>query len=215
MLAMVESAPVGDTRREAQVESRGALRTAVDPAVLAAARSGDRRAFVTVLRHHDRLLRLVAWQVLGDRDLMDDVLQEVALKAWLALPGFRGEAAVGTWLSRLAFNAAVDLLRRRPRDQPVDTSTGSQTPVWADHASGADPADHVGGGASLRAAFAALPAGQRLTVMLIDREGYDYDTVAGILGVRPGTVASRLNRARVALRAALTPPATMTREDTR
>ena len=177
-----------------------------DSRLLAAALRGDQRAFVDLLRRHDRMLRLVAWQVLGDRDLMDDALQEVALKAWRGLPGFRGEAALGTWLSRLAYNAGIDMLRRRRRELPLEEPVGRDS-LWAGPADHADPADLVGDREALRAAFIALPVDQRLTVLLVDREGCDYETVAGILGVRPGTVASRLSRARSALRAALTPAA--------
>lgn len=173
-----------------------------DERLLAAARSGDPAAFVDLLRRHDRLLRLVAWQVLGDRDLMDDALQEAAMKAWQSLPGFRGEAGVSTWLARLAYHAAIDLLRRRHGEQPV-TADEAAVLLWVHPERGADPSGPVGEQDALRAAFATLPPDQRVTVMLVDHEGYDYETVARVLGVRPGTVASRLNRARAALRAAL------------
>ena len=200
MAAMVESIRVGSWQGRSAVTARGE----VGPEMLAAAIRGDRPAFVAILHHYDRVLRLVAWQVLGDRDLMDDVLQEVALKAWRGLPGFRGEAALGTWLSRLTYNASVDLLRRLRPDELAWTAV--QLPDEHDAPTTADPAESVAEIAALRAAFAALPAEQRVTVMLIDREGYDYRTVADLLDVRPGTVASRLNRAHAALRSALVAP---------
>ena len=181
--------------------------------VLAAARRGDRSAFLQLLRDHDRLLRVVAWQVLGDRDLMDDALQEVAVRAWRGLRGYRGDATVTTWLGRLAYNAAVDLVRReRRRDAvtPLDASElaahaehGASVPLWSRTDEAADPADAIGERARLRDAFALLSAEQRLTVLLIDREGYDYAAVAAVLGVRAGTVASRLSRAHAVLREAL------------
>jgi RNA polymerase sigma-70 factor, ECF subfamily len=172
--------------------------------LLAAARSGDPAAFVDLLRRHDRLLRLVAWQVLGDRDLMDDALQEVAMKAWCSLDGFRGDAAISTWLARLAYNSAVDLLRRL-QGRRFDAASDNGTPLWVSSDTGADPSERVAEQDALRAAFACLPPDQRITVMLVEREGYDYETVARVLGVRPGTVASRLSRARASLRAALEP----------
>lgn len=183
--------------------------------VLAAARCGDRAAFLRLLHDHDRLLRVVAWQVLGDRDLMDDALQEVAVRAWRGLRGYRGDATVATWLGRLAYNTAVDLLRReRRRDAatPIegvaleaDLEHGASVPLWARPDEAADPADGVAERARLHGAFALLSAEQRLTVLLIDREGYDYAAVAAVLGVRPGTVASRLSRAHAVLRDALRP----------
>ena len=76
------------------------------------------------------------------------------------------------------------------------------TLLWV-HPDVGDPAGRLGERDMLRAAFAGLPPDQRVTVMLVDHEGCDYETVARVLGVRPGTVASRLSRARAALRAAL------------
>ena len=187
--------------------------------VLAAARGGDRSAFLQLLRDHDRLLRVVAWQVLGDRDLMDDALQEVAVKAWRGLRGYRGDATVATWLGRLAYNAAVDLARRERRREAAmpldavgsptaaapaaDADRGALVPLWSRTDEAADPADAVGERARLRDAFSLLSAEQRLTVLLVDREGYDYAAVAAVLGVRAGTVASRLSRAHAVLREAL------------
>ncbi len=203
MPAMVGSIAVARITDGRPVAADSASRGDTVARLLVAAIDGDRTAFVAVLAHYDRLLRLIAWQVLRNRDLMDDALQEVALKAWRALPGYRGEAQLGSWLGRLAYNASVDLLRRRPAERPLDMANAAVTPLWADPSSGADPAEAIGVESLLREAFAALPAEQRLTVMLVDREGFDYETAAGVLGVRPGTVASRLNRARRALRAAL------------
>ncbi len=206
MLAVVESIAVARRRGRGPVRANTASCGEVEPNLMAAAMSGDRAAFVSMLAHYDRLLRLVAWQVLGDRDLMDDALQEVALKAWRSLSGFRGEAQLGTWLGRLAYNASVDLLRRRPAEMALEAAAASALPLWADSSSGADPAETIASQAALRAAFSSLTVEQRLTVMLVDREGYDYETVAAVLGVRPGTIASRLHRAHAGLRAALGTP---------
>ena len=63
----------------------------IEPDVLAAALRGDDEAFVSVMRHYDRRLRLVAYHVVGNRQLMDDVLQEVTLRAYRSLSGFRGD----------------------------------------------------------------------------------------------------------------------------
>ena len=79
--------------------------------------------------------------------------------------------------------------------------------MWGNPTIAGDPADHVAARAELRAAFSRLPAELRLTVMLVDREGYDYVSTAAILGVPIGTVASRVSRARLALQSALDAPA--------
>ncbi len=82
---------------------------------LAAARRGDLDAFVTLLKRHDRQLRAIAWRLLGDRSLMDDALQEVAIKAARALPELRDDDALAAWLRRTTYRTCVDLLRRDGR----------------------------------------------------------------------------------------------------
>lgn len=168
----------------------------VDPAVLAAARRGDRDAFVELFRFYDRRMRHVAWQVLGDRQAMEDVLQEAALRAFRGLPAFRGESGAGTWLCRVAFTTAVDHARRRPRELVVgdDELWGTSSP---------DPGETIVARMTLDEAFAALSAEQRIAMLLVDREGLDYTTAAEVIGIAPGTLASRLFRARQLLRAAL------------
>jgi RNA polymerase sigma-70 factor, ECF subfamily len=170
----------------------------VDPDVLTAAQHGDDEAFVVLMRHYDRRLRVVAFHVLGDRQLMDDVLQEVTIRVYRSLARFRGESSLGTWLSRITYRACCDALTRaeRTRTLPLD-----QLPDPPDPAP--DPADVIATRSALAEAFAALPPEQRLAVLLVDREGYDYSTTAVILGVPMGTLASRLNSARATLRRCL------------
>lgn len=170
----------------------------VGPAVIAAACRGDARAFETILRHYDRRLRVIADRVLGDRQLMDDALQEVAIKALRGLPSFRGEAPLGAWLCRIATTTCLDHLRRL---RPEDPRAPDDLPEPA--AIAPDPADGLDSRERLAAALAMLPADQRVAVLLIDQFGYDYRTAAEALGVPVGTVASRVASARARLRAAL------------
>ena len=92
----------------------------LDPRIVRRARRGDQRAFAQLVRHYDDGLRALAFRLLGDRDRMDDALQEAYVNAFRALPGFRGEAELGTWLYRIAYNACVDELRRDRRVVPLD-----------------------------------------------------------------------------------------------
>lgn len=176
--------------------------TALGPAVdlservIDRARNGDQEAFAAVLRHYDPGLRALAFRLLGDRDLMDDVLQEAYVKAFRAFPRFRGEAKLGTWLYRIAYNAAVDELRRSRR--------GHELPLAEELPSAsADPADVAAGRSDLARALAALPPEERAAVLLVDAQGFDYREGARVLGIPEGTLASRLNRARASLRTAL------------
>jgi RNA polymerase sigma-70 factor (ECF subfamily) len=131
---------------------------------------------------------------------MDDALQDAYVRAYRALPRFRRDADLGSWLYRITYNACIDELRRaRRRPGPVDTAAEG----W-DRPSRAPGPDRVVGAADAAArALAALPVDQRVTVVLVDGEGFDNVTAARILGVAPGTVASRLSRARAAMRARL------------
>jgi RNA polymerase sigma-70 factor, ECF subfamily len=162
------------------------------------ARNVDAAAFVALVELHDQSLRRLAFRLLGDRDAMDDVLQEAYVKAFRALPRFRGRSTLGTWLYRIVYNACLDELRRDRaiRTVPFEPDTACEV---------ADPADAVTGDSRVTDALASLPPEQRAAVLLVDADGLDYRAAADVLGVEVGTVASRLNRARTSLRRALSP----------
>jgi RNA polymerase sigma-70 factor, ECF subfamily len=169
-------------------------------ALVAAARRGDGEAFMLLLDGHDRMLRSLAFRILGDRDQMDDVLQDVALKAFMALPKFRGDASVATWLYRITYTTCLNRLRRAgPTAPPPDCEDDGPSPL-SSGLSSADTADDVIRHIELAAALASLTAEQRAVVALVLEEGLDHHTAAEILGIPTGTVASRLAAARTALR---------------
>jgi RNA polymerase sigma-70 factor (ECF subfamily) len=158
------------------------------------ARAGERGAFDELLRRHDTRMRGLAYKLMADRTRMDDALQEAYLKAYRALPRFRPGSDFGTWLYRITYNACIDELRKRKR-HPVTTDDPAD-PV----SSRPGPERVVSAAETVRSALAGLPVDQRVTVVLVDGEGFDHREAAEILGVAPGTVASRLHRARAALR---------------
>jgi RNA polymerase sigma-70 factor, ECF subfamily len=170
----------------------------VSRTVLDRAREGDHEAFATVVRVYEGRLRGLAFRVLGDSERMDDALQEAYVRAFRALPRFRGDAQVGTWLYRVTYNACLDELARTRKVShlPLDELAGRAS---ADP----EPDDRLGVRGELAAAFGALSDDERKVVFLVDAEGYNYAAAAERLGIPVGTVASRLNRARSALRAAL------------
>jgi RNA polymerase sigma-70 factor (ECF subfamily) len=179
--------------------ARDHRREDVDARLLERARRGDARAFAAVIDHYDQPLCALAYRLLGDRDRMDDALQEAYLKAFRALPRFRGESSVGTWLYRIAYNACLDELAR--------TQTVVSLDRVREHPDPRPPvAETVPSRHDLSAALAALPPEDRAAVMLVDAQGFDYKAAAEVLGVPEGTIASRLNRARGALRRALDDP---------
>jgi RNA polymerase sigma-70 factor (ECF subfamily) len=160
--------------------------------------AGDRAAFTEVVRRHDDRLRGLAYKLLGgDRHRMDDVLQDAYLRAYRALGSFRRDSHLGSWLYRIVYNACVDDLRRaQRRPDPVDVSDAA----WEPPSDATGPEGVVMSVDAARRALAALPDDQRITVVLVDGEGLDNQTVAQLLEVAPGTVASRLSRARATMR---------------
>jgi len=178
-------------------------------ALLSAARGGDCDAFLAVLDSHDRMLRSLAFRMLGDRDQMDDVLQEVALKAFKALPKFRGDASLATWLYRITYTTCLNHLRSGGRTVPLPDPEDDRTP-WpappSSYLSSADAADEIIRHIELSAALASLTPEQRAVVALVLEEGLDHHTAAKALDVPMGTVASRLAAARAALRRFLSEP---------
>ena len=193
---------VADKPRSALEETRtppsAAQPDEIGHRVVGAACRGDHKAFVAIMRHYDRRLRLIAFRLLRDPDLMDDALQDVAIKAFRALPGFRGQSALGTWLYRITYTTCLDYLRRA---HPVELFPSDRLPESRDFVP--DTSDTVGERDELERRLARLTPEQRLAVFLVDQEGFDYKAAGEILGIPAGTIGSRLAVARATLRRTL------------
>lgn len=153
------------------------------------ARRGDRPAFDELLLRHDDRMRGLAFRLVADREGMDVALADAYLKAFRGLPGFRAGSDFGAWLYRLTYNCCIDEIRRR-KGAPLTAAAEANGPAGTTTE-------------AVRRALAELSPGQRVTVVLIDGEGFDHAAAAEILGVAPGAVASRLYRARTKLRRSL------------
>ena len=161
-----------------------------DAALLAAHVAGDRDAFgALVYRHRDRLWG-VALRTLGNPDDAADALQDALISAFRGAAGYRGDAAVTTWLHRIVVNACLDRLRRIRPVAPLPET---------DVADVADAHSATEVRLDVRAALAALPEGQRLALVLVDMDGRSVAETAEILGVAEGTVKSRCARGRAAM----------------
>lgn len=156
--------------------------------------AGDPRAFgVLAARHHDRLWR-VALRTLGDADDAADALQDALLSAYRAASGYRGDAAVTTWLHRIVVNACLDLVRRRRSRpaEPLEERLLEATPA-PDALSQRETSSEV------LAALRQLPIEQAAAIVLVDVEGYPVAEAADMLDVPVGTVKSRCSRGRLRL----------------
>ncbi len=195
----VASAPAGRLGRSYVRRVRVGERSGeISPSILAAAQRGDPQAFAAIVRHYEYRMRVMAYRVVGTQEAMEDALQEAFLKAYRALPGFRGDAGLGTWLCRIVYTTCITQIQTHRREL---LSIDGELPEPDDYVP--DTAEIIGARTDLGAALAALPPDQRVVVFLVDQEGLDYDTAGEILGVPAGTVGSRRSHARAALRAAL------------
>lgn len=171
----------------------------IDPRTIRRAKRGDQAAFAAIVRHYDAGLRRLAYRLLEDRDRMDDALQEAYVKAFRGLPRFRGGSSLGTWLYRIAYNACLDEHRRARSVVPIESvrERPDPRPGVPERTMASD---------LLARALSTLSQEDRAAVLLVDAQGFDYESAGTILGIPAGTVASRLNRARAQLRDALDEP---------
>jgi RNA polymerase sigma-70 factor (ECF subfamily) len=171
--------------------------------LIARSRGGDTRAFdLLVETYQDRVYDL-AYRITGHHADAQDAAQDAFVKAYLALRAFRSDASFLTWLHRIAVNAALDAIRRRPptKSDVADPAGASCDPL-------ADRAERVETRERIHRAIAALPAEQRAVIVLRDVQGWSYEEIAAIVEIPVGTVRSRLARGREALRSALADLAT-------
>ena len=153
--------------------------------------------FLEMIQRYDRRFRALAFRLLGDRDRMDDALQDSYLKAYRGLPEFRSESQMGTWLYRIVYNTCIDEIRRSARANLVTVPNIEEPDPTS------DPAEIIYQSDELAVALDELGEQDRALVMLVDGEGLSYQDTAQILDLPIGTVASRLHRARRVLRRSL------------
>lgn len=185
-----------------------------DAALVRQVQAGQTEAFGKLVeRYQDRVFN-TCWRICGSLEDARDLTQDAFLKALANISDFRRKSGFYTWLYRIAVNMALSHRRKMKHRATVSLDrvadpTGSQAERLADRIEepkSRDPAAEVQE-AELRGravrALQALDEDQRAVVVLRDIEGLDYRQIAGILDIAPGTVKSRLHRARLALREAL------------
>jgi RNA polymerase sigma-70 factor (ECF subfamily) len=172
-----------------------------DELLVRRAQRGERFAFEKLVERHEQRLYTLAARVLGSRDEAADAVQDALVRAWLALPKFRGDARFSTWLYRITVNAAHDARAKRrapPVEEPPD-------PV--------DPRDRFAErelSGELQRALDALDESYRIAVVLYDVLGCSYAEIAELTEVPEGTVKSRIFRGRSELAERLGTPAEST-----
>lgn len=179
--------------------------SATDKQLVQRVQKGDRRAFdLLVLKYQQKIMSLISRYV-HDGDEVQDVAQEAFVKAYRALPNFRGDSAFYTWLYRIAINTAKNHLvsrSRRPPGRDVDLDD-AQFMESADQLRDAESPENTLFGEELRAVvnetLADLPDDLRAAVTLREFDGLSYEEIAEVMECPVGTVRSRIFRAREAI----------------
>lgn len=183
----------------------------VDQELVDRAQRGDKRAFdLLVVKYQQKVANLVS-RYIRDQSETLDVTQEAFIKAYRALPNFRGESAFYTWLYRIAINTAKNFLvaqGRRPPGSDVDAETAEQMDVGVRLKEQATPENHLLTeeiARTVRQAMDELPEDLRTAITLRELEGLSYEEIANAMECPVGTVRSRIFRARAAIDTKLKP----------
>ncbi|MBB4010898.1 RNA polymerase sigma factor RpoE [Niveibacterium umoris] len=176
------------------------------------AQRGDKQAFGLLVSKYQRKLARLLSRMIRDPAEVEDVTQEAFIKAYRALPAFRGDSAFYTWLYRIGINTAKNYLVSQGRRAPTSTDIDSE------EAEGYEEGDLLRDndtperllltkqiGETVNVAIEALPEELRTAIVLREIEGLSYDEIATVMGCPIGTVRSRIFRAREAIAERLRP----------
>ncbi len=166
------------------------------------AQAGSRDAFSALVEKYRAKMFNLAYSITRNREAADDLAQEVFIKAYLALPKFKFQSAFGTWLYRIAVNASKDYLRKEGRqrkvsleESPPGTLMQEDDTVQFDNIKETEEQKKI-----VQHALKSLPEKYQVILTLRDIQGFPYGEISQLLDISPGTVDSRLHRARKILR---------------
>lgn len=171
-----------------------------DADLVEAAKAGDTASFGELVRRHAPRLLALARQLVGP-DAAEDVVQEAMIDAYRGLGGFAGDAAVGTWLYRIALNRCLQERRKR-KPLVVDSEPLELLARWEDPDYSVDPAVVAARRSqteTLRGVLDELPHGYRMALLLHDGQGLSAAELAEVTGIPLGTAKSNIRRSRLAL----------------
>lgn len=184
----------------------------IDQVLVERAQQGDKAAFEALFRKYQRKLSRLISRFIRDPGEVEDVTQDAFIKAYRALPAFRGESAFYTWIYRIGINTAKNYLvskgRRAPTSTPLDASEAETLPD-GDQLQDINTPERVmlsrQIGETVNAAMESLPEELKTAIVLREIEGLSYEEIAAEMNCPIGTVRSRIFRAREAVAAKLRP----------
>ena len=184
----------------------------MDQLLVERAQRGDKRAFELLVEKYQRKLARLLSRLVRDPGEVEDVTQEAFIKAYRALPSFRGDSAFYTWLYRIGINTAKNYLVSKGRRAPTSTE------VDAEEAEGYESGEQLRDintpesllltkeiATTVNAAIESLPEELRSAIQLRELEGMSYEEIATLMDCPIGTVRSRIFRAREAIAERLKP----------
>jgi RNA polymerase sigma-70 factor (ECF subfamily) len=170
---------------------------------------GDEAAFEQLVRQHQKTVYNLCLRMTGDREESFDLAQETFLKAWHAISLFQFDCKFTTWLCRIASNTCIDHLRKQRRKKQIsltqldDEDTPYERLIADDSQDPALLAERAEDHRQVQAVFARLPEQDRLILSLRAVEDMSYQEIGEALDLKPGTVKSRIARAREKVRRSL------------
>ncbi|MBT3011889.1 MAG: RNA polymerase sigma factor RpoE [Candidatus Thiodiazotropha endolucinida] len=183
----------------------------IDQELVARVQQGDKKAFdLLVLKYQQKITNLISRYIRDPHEVLD-VTQEAFIKAYRAMPKFRGDSAFYTWLYRIAINTAKNYLvaqGRRPPSDDVEAEVAEQMDVGTRLKETGTPENHVLTeeiSMTVQKAIDDLPEDLRTAIVLRELEGMSYEEIANAMSCPVGTVRSRIFRAREAIDKKLRP----------
>lgn len=166
-------------------------------------KKGDRDAFNELVARYQSKVINISYNLLSDSEDALDASQEVFIKIYRNISTFRESSSLSTWIYRITVNICRDTLRKRQRTADTVSITGEDDETQDIPDTGSSPelmTEHTELQLAVRRAIAELSEEYKTVLTLCDIEGMSYDDISAILRIPTGTVKSRLNRARAALR---------------
>ena len=172
-------------------------------------KKGDEQAFGVLVKKYKTKVFNLAYSFTRNRETADDLAQEVFIKVYYALDKFKFQSGFGTWLYRIAINHFKDYLRKHAKERHVSLERLSREVPSSQSEDEIQKKERTQEAADrkklLYKALQSLPEKHQVILTLRDIQGHSYEDIAGILKLSPGTVDSRLHRARKMLRKKIAP----------
>lgn len=168
-------------------------------------KKGSREAFNILFSRYQSQVVNIAYNMLSDREDACDAAQEVFVKVYRNIESFKEQSSFTTWIYRITANVCSDILRKRQRDANVVsinrfTDENKEMDIKDDAPTAQENMELSERQAAVRSAINELKEEYRVVITLCDIEGMSYDDISAVLGIPSGTVKSRINRARNALK---------------